>query len=153
MALTALRSDPEQNVSAAPTTTTPLPSFQLSSWLTRSSSSTIMLPKGQHSKKWTGMSSREWFFFHWAKSYQRRHSCGRGCWWSAQQCPTLVWEDQWSPPGRPAASLWSPSHWSCECWSCWSISAAALETDYTLSSIKIELLLLKFAWKTHLNDV
>lgn len=59
MALTALRSDPEQNVPAAPTTMTPLPSVQLSSWLTLSSSSTIMLPEGRRAKKWTGMSWRK----------------------------------------------------------------------------------------------
>lgn len=44
IARTALRSDPEQNVSAAPRTTRPLPSVQFSSWLTFSSRSTIMLP-------------------------------------------------------------------------------------------------------------
>lgn len=154
MALTALRSDPEQNVPAAPTTMTPLPSVQLSSWLTLSSSSTIMLPEGRRAKKWTGMSLRKLmvFFFHCEKSYQRRHSCGRGCWWSAQRCLTPVWGDQWSLPGRPAASLWSPSHWSCGCWSCCSISAAALETDYTLPFIKIELMLLKLRWNIHLNN-
>lgn len=91
-------------------------------------------------------------FFHCEKSYQRRHSCGRGCWWSAQRCLTPVWGDQWSLPGRLAASLWSPSHWSCGCWSCCSISAAALETDYTLPFIKIELMLLKLRWNIHLNN-
>lgn len=67
MALTALRSDPEQNVPAAPTTMTPLPSVQLSSWLTLSSSSVIMLPGGRHSKKLTGRSLIEFMFcfFYW----------------------------------------------------------------------------------------
>lgn len=44
IALTAFRSDPEQKDPPAPQTMRPFPSVQLSSWLTFSSSSTIMLP-------------------------------------------------------------------------------------------------------------
>lgn len=47
IALTAFRSDPEQNVPAAPCTMRPFPSVQLSSSHTRSSSSIIMLPGKQ----------------------------------------------------------------------------------------------------------
>lgn len=51
MARTALRSDPEQNVSPAPRRMRPLPSAQFSSWVTLSSRSTIMLPGRREKKK------------------------------------------------------------------------------------------------------
>lgn len=48
IALTALRSDPEQKVSAAPHTIRPLPSVQFSSWVTFSSRSSIILPEDSY---------------------------------------------------------------------------------------------------------
>lgn len=102
MALTALRSDPEQNVPAAPTTMTPLPSVQLSSWLTLSSSSTIMLPEGRRAKKckWNVIKEINGVFFSLCKIIPEKAFMREGLLMVSTAMPDSCLRRSMEPPGK-----------------------------------------------------